>query len=368
MAQRLIDTIWGSTGNVTEPTEAKRNLGWIAEIPAHDFQNWWQDRMDEQMQYVQQAGIGVWLGTVTYLNDAVVMYQGVLYQSIQAANTNHLPSDTAWWTAALASTGGSSRGYINGMQISNNAAARKLNISSGICRSQTILGLSFGLEAPAAFIKDINEEWTEGTNLGGRASALSLTANTWYRVFALGKQDGTTDYGFDAATEPTATNLLIDATGDGYDYPRQVGWVKTDGSSNIKIFRISASDPDYIMWLELGEYVGVTWGTTREEWEVDAPPNTLALIHTYTNQNQGTAFAHYIILSSLNDPDIAPAIGVNHWSYNAPTGENTYYNWLNKIEVNDDSEFGIRDSRQSDGGTRSLQAHGYWYKRNADTL
>lgn len=81
-------------------------------------------------------------------------------------------------------------------------------------------------------IKQIDSVWTEGSNVGGRASSVPLSTDTWYHYFCIWKSDGIYDFGFD--TDLSATNLLADAT--GYIYFRRLLSIKTDGSSNILKF------------------------------------------------------------------------------------------------------------------------------------
>jgi len=102
---------------------------------------------------------------------------------------------------------------------------RNIKFNIGSCRDAAD---TFDIVFSSALVKQLDAVWAAGTGLGGRASAVSLTANTTYHLFVISKVDGTTDAGFD--TSLSASNLLSDAT--GYTKYRRVGSMRTDSSSN----------------------------------------------------------------------------------------------------------------------------------------
>lgn len=124
-------------------------------------------------------------------------------------------------------------GHIDGLAVQNDAGDldHDLVFGAGTCRDydNTIDMVNTDL-----LIKKIDEDWAEGSNEGGFPSTLTLTADTWYNLFMIGKVDGTVDFGYDS--ELDASKLLLDATGfTGY---RDLGSVKTDGSGNIRLFKM----------------------------------------------------------------------------------------------------------------------------------
>lgn len=91
-----------------------------------------------------------------------------------------------------------------------------------------------GQAAASALIKQIDATWASGTNAGGLADGVSLSADTWYHCYALSSADGSsTDFGFDTST--TAANLLADSVVVAASLTKyaRVGSVLTDSSSNI---------------------------------------------------------------------------------------------------------------------------------------
>lgn len=104
-----------------------------------------------------------------------------------------------------------------------------IDISTGI----SVLNDGIHTILSSTLTKQIDANWTAGDDQGGFPSGLSLSADTWYRVFVIyNPTTGVTDAGFD--TSDTATNLLADAT--GYTKYSHRGWILTDGSSNILQF------------------------------------------------------------------------------------------------------------------------------------
>ena len=130
-------------------------------------------------------------------------------------------------------------GYVNGLQMSVNSVdpLRDIDISSGIARDSTNIA---SMTLSSAITKQLDAVWAAGTGAGGRASSISLAANTVYFMFVVGSEIGTAvDAGFD--TSPLAANLLSDLTSiliNSSNTPtfRRIGAVLTDSSSNIRGF------------------------------------------------------------------------------------------------------------------------------------
>ena len=93
-----------------------------------------------------------------------------------------------------------------------------INISDGSCRDSTD---ATDIIYSGSMIKQIDANWSAGTNQGGFPSSLTLTAFIWYHVFVIMKEDKTIDFGFDS--DLNATNLLADAT--DFIYYRRIGAV-----------------------------------------------------------------------------------------------------------------------------------------------
>lgn len=109
MPRRNIDNAWAGTGATTDPGSVKTLLGWIAEIPTYQNQNWWQRRADEMLERVEQLGIQDWLAATAYLIDGLSLgSDGVPYQAVIANSGNDPTTDvgatapgTNWRSAAF---------------------------------------------------------------------------------------------------------------------------------------------------------------------------------------------------------------------------------------------------------------------------
>lgn len=122
---------------------------------------------------------------------------------------------------------------ISGLNISNNTtdANNDIDIEPGTF----VDSVNFNAwRLVTTLVKQIDNDWVEGTDLGGFPSGLTLTADTWYHVFTIAKSDGTVDGGFDSSL--TATNLLADAS--TYTYYKRIGSVyyETGAPNHIRKF------------------------------------------------------------------------------------------------------------------------------------
>lgn len=124
------------------------------------------------------------------------------------------------------------RNTIDGFIMSNAVSDVNKHITIGAGQASDSTN-AFVLDDNASMTKQAEIVWAPGDNAGGMPSALTLTADTWYHTFAILKDDGTTDRGFDTALD--ATNLLSDA-GASYIGFRRVGSVLTDSSNDIEQF------------------------------------------------------------------------------------------------------------------------------------
>jgi hypothetical protein len=84
--------LWASGGAVVAPSAAKIDLGWTAEIPPHQYQNWHQNRSDNAIGYMFQHGIPEWDSSTEYFaSKSYVQEGGVIYRA-STNNTNTQPS------------------------------------------------------------------------------------------------------------------------------------------------------------------------------------------------------------------------------------------------------------------------------------
>lgn len=122
------------------------------------------------------------------------------------------------------------RGYIDGYILSNNAtdSLYDIDISAGVARDSTNYK---SLYLTSDITKQIDATYAPGTNNGGMASGVSLTADTWYHVFSIGSGSAEADVGFD--TDIDATNLLVSSS---ISYYRRIGSIYVNSSTEIEGF------------------------------------------------------------------------------------------------------------------------------------
>jgi len=62
--------VWSETGNVSEPSDAKKSLGWVQEVPPHEIFNWVLGNLAQFAAHVNESGIPVWDTTTVYEIDS----------------------------------------------------------------------------------------------------------------------------------------------------------------------------------------------------------------------------------------------------------------------------------------------------------
>jgi len=118
----------------------------------------------------------------------------------------------------------SGHAYISGLIASNNAgdANNDIDIAAGECIDSTNASILVG----SALTKRLDAAWAAGTNQGGLDTGAKASSTEYYIHAILKDSDNSVDYLFSLSrTAPTMPA--------GYTKFRHIGWVKTDGGSNI---------------------------------------------------------------------------------------------------------------------------------------
>jgi hypothetical protein len=138
-------------------------------------------------------------------------------------------SSSAVWRPITPS---SFRGYISNCQIANGTdTINDIDFSAGVCRDST----NQYTMVMSAMTKQRDATWVAGSAAGGRSSAANADG-TWH-CFAIGKTDGTTDWFFHTAVDPTAVLPT------GYTIFRRVASMPVEGSSFVQF----TQDGDYFL-------------------------------------------------------------------------------------------------------------------------
>lgn len=99
-----INKVWGETGTVVAPSDAKISTGWEQEIPPHEYMNYIQNLMSSFLKHLSENGIAVWDSVTDYqLGAQAIGSDGVRYESLQTPNVNQDPTASpSYWRVAHA--------------------------------------------------------------------------------------------------------------------------------------------------------------------------------------------------------------------------------------------------------------------------
>lgn len=116
--------------------------------------------------------------------------------------------------------------YIAGLEVTANAtdSDHDLDIAVGVARDGAD---SADIELTSALVKQLDATWAAGTGAGAMQSGSSLSASTWYYIWAI-YASGTGDVDVLASTSSSSPTLP-----SGYDKKRLIAKVRTDASANI---------------------------------------------------------------------------------------------------------------------------------------
>jgi len=266
--------IWSSGGSKISPTNTKIQIGWTAEVPPFQYENWIQNRQDQAIAHIFQRGIAQWDGLTNY--EANVCYvtgtDGLVYKSVAAsgpATTSQDPvtdSTNTYWTVAFAVPGafltesdGDNR-YLqksNNLQDLPNIVTARTNLSvyskaesadlfsqTGIVSSFSNLKLSstgssglVSVTADELVVKNSSNNKTRivrNINLSASIAVSGLggidtgvvSSNTWYAIWVV-YNDTTSTAGVILSLESTNPTLP-----SGFAFKARVGWIRTDSTAN----------------------------------------------------------------------------------------------------------------------------------------
>lgn len=271
--------VWASGGAVVEPSDSKKQLGWVAEVPPHQVENWVQRRQDEYLAHINERGVPAWDGLSEYLAGGLSYVQGtngVIYRSVIASGPSSTVQDPVsdtthtYWKVAFASNelatevslgvveladtaeavGGVDDekamtalkvkqaiqqfsvsslplGYFSGFTLLNNTGAPNttIDVGAGSARSSTNT-VDITLTSTISGILQSSGAWAAGNNQNKLDNGAKANSTT-YHVFAIRKtSDGSADILFSlSATAPTMPT--------GYAGFRWINAIRTNSSGNI---------------------------------------------------------------------------------------------------------------------------------------
>lgn len=95
---------WCNSGTKTDPGDTKQDLGYIAEKPPFQTENWKANRADQMLAHIEEYGMPVWDALTTYnITSYALGSDGIIYKSLQNTNLNNnpVPSSPSWWIKAF---------------------------------------------------------------------------------------------------------------------------------------------------------------------------------------------------------------------------------------------------------------------------
>ena len=188
------------------------------------------------------------------------------------------------------------RGHIAGFRYSQSATDPDytVDIATGTCRDATNAG---SIVLPTATSKDISAQWAVGPAAGGfPQDQITITGDTWYRVFVIGKSDGSqAEAGFD--TSENASNLkasIVNVAGATWDAAlhRQIGWVyfRASNAGGIQDFYVSPYDPERVEFHVATQSVTLAEGNGYTNYNVSgAPPGCNMIYSVWIYQQDNSA-------------------------------------------------------------------------------
>lgn len=163
-----VTRIWANAGAIIAPSNAKQDLGWIAEIPTFQNTNWLENKQDTFQAHVNEWGIAEWDNVTDYPIGAWARstVDQEIYVSQTTPNINNEPSATtpaSWQLLSVVLPGGL-----------GTAAVEDVGVAAGNVLQYAINGTgTFGLGAtvPVPFVGDCDTLLTTAfTAIGAGAS------------------------------------------------------------------------------------------------------------------------------------------------------------------------------------------------------
>lgn len=139
---------WAESGSRVEPTDAKKNTGWVVEKPPYEVWNFIEHRQDKMLQHINQHGIVVWDSSTEYIADKSFVQgaDGVLYRC-KVTNTNQNPildTSFSYWERLL----GRYVSGVNGFSINANGTVEQWGRGSYSGNSDGTVDVSFNIPFP----------------------------------------------------------------------------------------------------------------------------------------------------------------------------------------------------------------------------
>ena len=163
--------VWASGGAIVAPNDTKKQLGWVAEAPPFQWDNWLQNRQDTSIAYTFQMGVPEWDSLVEYQYHAnyksYVQRNGLVYKALQVGTNKDPATEAAYWALAFDNYG--------------SAATVQSNLTTHITNYGTLASLSNAATARTNLdvysTTQVNDALALKALLAGSSSQLFSAAN-----------------------------------------------------------------------------------------------------------------------------------------------------------------------------------------------
>lgn len=242
--------VWASGGAVVAPNDSKKQLGWVAEAPPFQYDNWLQNRQDQMLAHINQRGIAAWDALTNYEAGGLSYVQGSdgkVYKSVAASgpsatvqNPTTDGTDT-YWTVAFADagaflnlTGGVLTGPLYGTEYHASNIIDRLEGGNPTIANQAIGSSSSGSLGEHCFGARAYNNVTGYSCYFGRVDGVNPAFASWYYI---GSAVGTITTNGSSTSYNTTSDyrLKADVTDLGYSLERIQGlkpkayrWLATD--------------------------------------------------------------------------------------------------------------------------------------------
>lgn len=178
--------VWASGGTIVAPNDAKKQLGWLAEAPPFQYDNWLQNRQDQMLAHINQRGIPAWDGLTNYEAAGLSYVQGSdgkIYKSVATsgpATTVQDPTTDAtdtYWTVAFADVGA----FLTQVAGDARYTQRSNNLSdiTNTATARTNLGVVQATETASGLVElATSAETITGTDSARAVTPIGLAALT----------------------------------------------------------------------------------------------------------------------------------------------------------------------------------------------
>jgi hypothetical protein len=131
---------WANTGSIVIPSNSKIEEGWLAEIPAREFQNWWQNQTDQALEEIEQLGVQTWSAFTAYRQNALALgSNGTQYKAVQATTGDDPTADDGTnWIPILGLSGEFTSSALSIASNSSHAVAHGLGAIPRMVRVEMV--------------------------------------------------------------------------------------------------------------------------------------------------------------------------------------------------------------------------------------